>query len=293
MSLQQLRTFIEVYRQRSISGAARSLGLTQPAVSQHVQALESAIERELFERRATGVIPTVAAEELAAGLGDRLDLAEAALAAARARSADMTGVVRLIGHRDFMAEVIAPRLIPLLRTGMRIALHNGDRETIGRALIERQHDLGLCAYADADRSLRMAKIHEETIFAVAAPDVARRLLAAPDLGAALLAEPILAYNLERPLVDDWLKLNRMPATATGAALIGQDLRCLRLLLNQGFGWTALPGFMCADQIAQGQLVELPPPVGRPVHPYYLVWTPAALRHPRVAYARNFLMGAPA
>ncbi len=43
MSLARLRTFIEVYRQRSISGAARTLNLTQPAVSQHIAGLEMSI----------------------------------------------------------------------------------------------------------------------------------------------------------------------------------------------------------------------------------------------------------
>ncbi|MFM9625973.1 LysR family transcriptional regulator [Streptomyces turgidiscabies] len=40
MSLSRLRTFVEVYRQRSISGAARALNLTQPAVSQHIAVLK-------------------------------------------------------------------------------------------------------------------------------------------------------------------------------------------------------------------------------------------------------------
>ena len=79
--LSRLRTFVEVYRQRSISGAARSLELTQPAVSQHIASLESAIGRTLFERHPHGVNPTAAADELAAEIGDRhLDGLDAAFA---------------------------------------------------------------------------------------------------------------------------------------------------------------------------------------------------------------------
>ena len=36
MSLLQLRTFVEVYRRRSLSEAARAIGITQPAASQHI-----------------------------------------------------------------------------------------------------------------------------------------------------------------------------------------------------------------------------------------------------------------
>lgn len=91
MSLTRMRTFIEVYRQCSISGAARALNLTQPAVSQHIAGLEVAVGRPLFERSPTGVTPTAAAEALAMDIGDKLDAAEAALASARARSMDISG----------------------------------------------------------------------------------------------------------------------------------------------------------------------------------------------------------
>ncbi|WP_260928348.1 LysR family transcriptional regulator [Novosphingobium sp. 9] len=123
MMLQRLHTFIEVYRQRSISAAARSLGITQPAASQHLAGLEATIGRQLFERTATGVLPTVAAEELAAQLGDSLDIAEAALAAVRARSEELAGAIQIAGHLDFLAEVVGPLFRPLLDRGMRIRLH--------------------------------------------------------------------------------------------------------------------------------------------------------------------------
>ena len=83
MSLTRLRTFVEVHRHQSISAAARALDITQPAVSQHIAGLERQLGRRLFIRVAQGVVPTAAADELAADVGDRLDQAEAALAVAR------------------------------------------------------------------------------------------------------------------------------------------------------------------------------------------------------------------
>lgn len=289
MLLPQLRTFVEVYRQRSITSAARSLGLTQPAVSQHIAALETAIERPLFERHARGVTPTVAAEGLAASIGDRLDVAEAALAAARARSSEITGAIRLIGQGDFLAEVVTPRLGRLLGLGLRIRLQAGNREDIRIGLTEGHYDLGLCAYPLQDRRLRSVCVHRETVHAVAAPAVAARLMAADDLAVALAAEPVLAYNLERPLVDDWLAANDLARQPVSPVLIGQDLRGLCRLLEQGSCWSALPAYLCAGQIASGELVEIPPPVRLPVNAYHLVWTPSALRQPRVAFARGELL----
>ena len=80
MSITQLRSFVEVYRQHPVSKAARALGLTQPAVSGHIASLETQIERKLFIRHARGVKPTLIADELAARATEALDKAESALA---------------------------------------------------------------------------------------------------------------------------------------------------------------------------------------------------------------------
>jgi len=289
MSLHLLRTFVEVYRQRSISGAARSLDLTQPAVSQQIAALESAIGRQLFERLTKGVAPTPAAHGLAADIGDRLDVAEAALSAARARSTEMAGILRIVGHADFLAEVVAPLLIPLLREGIRVRFHAGDHDTVQRLLIEGQGDLGISALNVEDRRLRCQSIRDEPVLAVAAPAVAARLNAAPDLAAALADEPALAYTMERAFVNSWLIANGLSRGPVNPALGGQDLRALRHLATEGFGWTVLPGYLCRAQIERGELAEIHAPVAPMTASYHLIWAPSALRHPRIAHARETLM----
>ena len=287
--LGRLRTFVEVYRQRSISGAARALDLTQPSVSQHIASLEGAIGRQLFERHAQGVTPTAAADELAADIGERLDLAEAALATARARSAEMAGAVRIIGHADFLSEMIAPLLVPLLETGMRVRLETANHDGVLHSLIEGHCDLGLTASPISDRRLRSELVHCERVIAVASPVVAARIIAANDLVAALVSEPVLAYNIEQSLIDEWLETNRLYRQPVSPALIAPDLRGLRALLGAGFGWTVLPTYLCAAELARGELVEITAPVGPAINSYFLVWSPTALRHPRIAHARQTLV----
>jgi DNA-binding transcriptional LysR family regulator len=287
--LNRLRTFIEVYRQRSISSAARALSLTQPAVSQHIASLEAAIGRQLFERSAHGVDPTAAADELALDIGDRLDLAEAALSTARARSAEMAGTVRVIGHADFLSEVVAPLLVPLLETGMRVRMQAGDRETVVSALVAGHCDLGLSGFAVTDRRLRSELVHHETLVAVAAPAVAARIAAAKDLVDALLAEPVLGYHIDWPLTDQWLETNGLFREPVSPALIAPDLRGLRALLGVGFGWSVLPRYLCHRELARGDLVEIPAPVEPTVNSYFLVWAPSSLRQPRIAHAHQTLI----
>ena len=57
-SLRQLRAFEAVARRKSIGAAARELGLSQPAVTQMVAQIETALAVSLLERRRTGTYLT-------------------------------------------------------------------------------------------------------------------------------------------------------------------------------------------------------------------------------------------
>ncbi|MGA7940219.1 MAG: LysR family transcriptional regulator, partial [Bradyrhizobium sp.] len=48
------RTFLEVVRDGSLSGAARKLDLTQPTVGRHIDALEASLHVSLFSRSPQG-----------------------------------------------------------------------------------------------------------------------------------------------------------------------------------------------------------------------------------------------
>ena len=64
MNLAQLRAFHAVAKQGTFSAAALALNVSQPAVTQHVRALEEAIGGRLFHRRGTGVELTADGNDL-------------------------------------------------------------------------------------------------------------------------------------------------------------------------------------------------------------------------------------
>lgn len=289
MSLIRLRTFVEVYRQRSITSAAKVLNLTQPAVSQHIAGLESAVGKALFERQTHGVVPTSAADELAADIGNKLDAAEAALATARARSSGIAGTLQIIGHADFMAEKLPDGMRPLLEADVRVRMHTGDGPQVTKMLLEGHCELGISAHPVTDDRLRSEVIYADNVLAVASPAVFHRLMQTDSLPAALSVEPLLAYNLDLSLIDNWMEKNGIAAPGTLPAAVGQDLRALRSLLTKGFGWTVLPEYLCREQLKRGELMAISPPVGSTTIIYNLIWMPASLRQPRVAWAKRVLL----
>jgi DNA-binding transcriptional LysR family regulator len=82
LDLNLLRVFDAVYRQNSVSRAAETLGLSQPAVSQALTRLRLLLKDALFSRAAGGVRPTAAAETLAHSVQQAMLLLEAGLQAA-------------------------------------------------------------------------------------------------------------------------------------------------------------------------------------------------------------------
>jgi LysR family transcriptional regulator, regulator for genes of the gallate degradation pathway len=78
LNLRHLRALAAAVRARSISGAAATVGLSQPAVTQAIARLEASTGTILFERSAAGVAPT----DAAILLGARSDSAAAAIAEA-------------------------------------------------------------------------------------------------------------------------------------------------------------------------------------------------------------------
>ncbi|WP_202901423.1 LysR family transcriptional regulator [Nitratireductor aquibiodomus] len=58
MDIQQLRTFVAVAREGSITRASERIHLSQPAVSAHIKAMEETLGLSLFERTPRGMILT-------------------------------------------------------------------------------------------------------------------------------------------------------------------------------------------------------------------------------------------
>lgn len=95
MELHQLKTFVTVAREGSITRASERLHLSQPAVSAHIKAIEETLGLSLFERTAKGMSLTSDGQRL-------FDKAEQTLAAYRGLldeatrlKGNLTGAVRL------------------------------------------------------------------------------------------------------------------------------------------------------------------------------------------------------
>jgi DNA-binding transcriptional LysR family regulator len=148
------RTFLEVLRDGSLSGAARRLALSQPTVGRHIDALEAALGASLFTRSPRGLIPTPAAQGLAPHAESMAAAAAALRRAASGEAAADHGVVRVTA-----SEIMGCEVLPTILAGFR-RQHPGI--ALELALTNRTEDL---LRRDADIAVRMVRPTQNALVA--------------------------------------------------------------------------------------------------------------------------------
>ena len=115
MSLQRIdlnlfRVFEAILQHRSVTGAAKMLGVTPSAVSHALSRLRRSLDDELFVHGDDGMEPTARALELAPSIRDGLGRIDDALAAKPFVPSDSTRAFR-ISATDYGAVTLLPGLI--------------------------------------------------------------------------------------------------------------------------------------------------------------------------------------
>lgn len=284
----QLRSFVEVYRQGSVSKAARELGLTQPAVSGHIASLEAQLERALFVRHARGVKPTIIADELAQRVSRALDTAENALAEAKARSSVLKGTIYLCGPSDILSDLIVDRLAILVANDLAVQLLPANDSASTEMLIEGRADFAFAVVPSDDPRIGCAVYGEEEMVLVAAPGMLQGIRRGAQLATRLQSTPYLTYDIPRSVIRGWLKHNGIDFELGPEAIVAPDLRALRNFVERGLGWSVIPRYLVKAALAEGTLVEIPGPKGNPQMSFHLLWLKSGVRNPRTAKAKALL-----
>ncbi|MDX5564821.1 LysR family transcriptional regulator [Streptomyces sp. ID05-04B] len=242
MDPHHLRTYVTVARLASFSGAARELGYTQSAVSQHIAALEQDLGSPLLTRRP--VAPTPAGERLLEHAGPlllRLDAARADVV--RLASAPSTGLTLAASPTALGPAALAA--LPPAAVTLRVL----GRDHVVAAVADGTADLGFVdGLAAPSDPLRLPDVAPLTTRGVGEEPVSVLLPVAHPLArrkSLRLGDLVDARWLDAP--DAALPLSQLRAAAGGghgfcAALRydGCDLRLLTALAAAGHGLTLLP-----------------------------------------------------
>jgi DNA-binding transcriptional LysR family regulator len=109
-----LIAFLAVARERNFTRAAAQLGVSQPALSRTIRALEARLGVRLLTRTTRSVAPTEAGERLAQTVGPHFDGIDAGLAALTAMREKPAGSLRITSVEHASDTILAPAVARLL-----------------------------------------------------------------------------------------------------------------------------------------------------------------------------------
>lgn len=132
MELRTLRSFLAVAREGNVTRAARSLHITQPALSRQLLELERELGCELLVRESRGVTLTDAGMLLRKRAEEIVLLADRAELEIRSPEADVEGDVWVGGGESRAIESVAKVVTQLSEKhpGIRLRLHSGNRDDV-------------------------------------------------------------------------------------------------------------------------------------------------------------------
>ncbi|MES2246471.1 MAG: LysR family transcriptional regulator [Pseudomonadota bacterium] len=252
----ELSLFVEVAERGSLSAAALSLGLSNPAATRYLASLEDRLQVRLVERNTRRLYLTSEGRQFVERARHVLAELQEAEAAIHGSTLEPSGVLRVSASLSFAMQIIAPRLSKYHLHYPQVRVHV---ETANRYLDIIDNGI--------DVAIRTREYEPDSAITIRRLASTRRILAAspaylaargmPSLPADLSGHNLLVYvHANNP---NELKFTRPGAqqlvTAQGL-LESNDGQVLRAAALNGLGILIQPSYIVYDDIVAGRLVPV-------------------------------------
>jgi DNA-binding transcriptional LysR family regulator len=257
MELYQLETFLAVAREQSFTRAGEILGLTQPAVTRQIAALERDLGVELIERRGRSFGLTAAGRVVEDQASQVLAAAHQLRSRVQAMASPKTGEVSVACVTTVGLHTL-PSLIAEFASrypDVRVRVWSGRMDGVVDRLLDGRADLGLVSAPVANPHVLALPLFDDPVIAVAAPEFAATLAqplpveALGDLDLILFESP----SRFRAMVDAALQ------NAGVIPRIAMELdshEAVRRAVLLGRGLALVPQQAVPDDLAAGRLVQI-------------------------------------
>lgn len=253
MDLKQIEAFVHVAEVGSFSGAARLLGVAQPALSRQIRQLEVELRQTLLLRDGRGARPTEAGAlllEHGRAILHRLACAREELAGARGRLAGHAA----IGLPPSLARLLTVPLARAFREQLpeaTLTIGEGLSSALAEGLRQGRFDLALLYDPPPAPDIELEHLFAEALFLVSqnADRKPRRALALADLARLPLVIPSRPNAVRLRIERELARLGLKPTIA----LEIDGVSAILALVADGFGHAVLPrdalaGFAPARQL---------------------------------------------
>jgi DNA-binding transcriptional LysR family regulator len=290
VDLEWYRSFVAVYRVGTVSGAAEVLHLTQPAVSQHIAALESTLGTALFQRMPRRMLATEAGKRLYTRVVVAIEALEAI--PTKANLGDAPLVIRLGTPTEFFSEYILQRLPQESETFL--ATQFGLVQELIEKLLANEIDCAIATQKITKPELEYQLIFEENFWLVGSPAVSMPFsqgLLQSDLTALeqwLRPQPLIAYSEELPIIRRFWRVVFGQRLDMNPQFVIPDLRSIREAIGLGLGYSVLPDYLCEEWVDQGRLTLLLKPTKAVTNSIWLAYRKSERQSQQVMLLREWL-----
>ncbi len=252
MDIRQLRYFLEIVAQGSLTRAAESLHVAQPALSLHLKNMEEQLGTRLLTRSRSGVTPTEAGELLlqrARAILEDLARTEDDI---RNLETDPSGIVRIGLPGTISAMVSLPLILAARERFPRITLNITEAMSgfVGDWLSEGKIDLAVLYSRSKDARIRSELLLEEELVVLWPADAERPLeMNMEALDNVPMVLPSGAHGL-RVLID---RTFQALGFAPEIAMEIDSFNNIKRLVAAGFGPSILPLYAVTEEVAAGSL----------------------------------------
>ncbi|MEL7198593.1 MAG: LysR family transcriptional regulator [Pseudomonadota bacterium] len=258
MNLHHLRLFRAVAREGSLTSAARSLNISQSAVSTQIKTLEASLGHDLFERRGRSLFLTEAGR-IALDHADEIFRTANHLTATLDQAESQRRVLRIGAlatlSRNFQMRFIAPLAG---RDDVEVVLRSGTQRELLRNLQAMSLDIVLTNQQpsrDAESPYLVNRLDEQEVSLIGTPARAANVGVNPDLDALLSSAPLVLPTEETALRAGFDALLNRIGIVPQIAAEANDMAMIRLLARADLGLAVIPPIVVRDELSSGILTE--------------------------------------
>ena len=259
MDTRQLAAFCAVVERRSFSQAAARLGVTQPAVSLQVRALEKRLGTQLLDRSGRRVVPTEAGLRLYRGAQRLIQLEQQLLEEVAGGDEQAVGGRLEIGASTGPAAIAVPLLLCEFHgenPEVKIELSVSDTQTVVSQVAERELELGIVGAARRQRAVAFEPFFTDEVILACPPahPFAGRSVPLDELQAGPLVVMQEGAGVRQMIEDELRRAGHRLRELAPALELGLQ-ESVRSAVQAGYGVTFISRRAVEAELAAGTIAE--------------------------------------
>lgn len=253
MDFEQLKTFLEVWRQKSFSRAARTLRITQPAVSAQILSLEREVGERLFDRKGGKITFTASGRVFEPFAEHALDCQRHLMLMISEQRRSPRGEISISAQESTSLYVLPDVFAEFKKHYPKVALKiaRAERSRTIEALLSREVDFGVVSLPVTDKRFIVETIHVDEL--VLATPKGHPLCAVQNAGPKDIATYSFLLPKQGRQRDMLLNLFRMHDVYPKTVMEVDSSELMKRFIRAGLGIGFLPSINIEAEVKAGTI----------------------------------------